>query len=259
MLSTETFPTVNVLGSRVRILQIEDAVALIEGWIDQRPPTCRQVVVSGYHGIWEAHKDERYKAILNSAALWVPDGIAPVLVARWQGHRQARRVPGADLMEAFFARADFNQYSSFFYGDTGRTLAALRARLEEKYPGHRVAGTLSPPFGAITAEEDEEHLRRINEARPDVLWVGLGCPRQDRWIHERLDRLNVPVAIGVGAALRFVGGVTRRAPQWRGDRGLEWAYRLLTDPAHCWRRSVVEGPRFLSHVLAQLIGLRKYD
>lgn len=253
------FQTVSVLGSRVGILSLEDAVFRIEEWIERREPVCRRVVVTGFHGLWEAHRDPELRRILNSADLWVPDGIAPVLVARCRGIRSACRIPGAKLMEAFFAKADFNGYRSFFYGDTEETLAALRATLETKYPGHEVAGTLSPPFRALSAEEGEEHVRTINQARPDVLWVGLGLPKQDRWIHKHVDRLEVPVAIGVGAAFRFLNGQVRRAPGRVGSMGFEWAYRLLMEPRKCWRRSLVQGPQFVAHVLLEMTGIRKYD
>lgn len=224
-----------------------------------REPRCRRIVVSGFHGIWEAFRDPQLRAILNSADLWVPDGIAPVAVARLRGCRHTERVPGAELMQAFFERADERGYRSFFYGDSDETLQALRRRLERDYPGHTVAGVYSPPFRELTPEEDERHVRMINEARPDVLWVGLGMPKQDRWIYEHADRLQVPVAVGVGAAFRFLSGHVKRAPQWMGNCGLEWAYRLWREPRKCWRRSLVQGPQFVAHVALELAGLRSYD
>jgi len=162
-------------------------------------------------------------------------------------------------MEAFFAKADFAGYRSFFYGDTDETLAALRESIEDKYPGHQVAGVFSPPFRALTREEDEEHVRMINEARPDVLWVGLGLPKQDRWIYEHAERLDVPVAIGVGAAFGFLSGHVKRCPAWIGGLGFEWAYRLAKEPRKLWRRSLIQGPQFLLHVLPELLGVKRRD
>ncbi len=245
---------VEVLGSRVSLVSVEEAVFQLEEWIRLREDRCRQVVVTGFHGLWEAHRDAEFFRIVNGADLWVPDGIAPVLIARARGIRGARRVPGAELMEAFLAKADFAGYRSFFYGDTDETLARLKDTVEQKYPGHVVAGTFSPPFGAVSPEEDAEHVRRINAAGPDVLWVGLGTPKQDRWIYEHLDRLDVPVAAGVGAAFRFLTGQVRRAPTWVGRLGLEWAYRLANEPRKCWHRCFVQGPQFLGHVLLEMAG-----
>jgi N-acetylglucosaminyldiphosphoundecaprenol N-acetyl-beta-D-mannosaminyltransferase len=249
--------TFRLLGSRVDILDLEDALAVVEGWIAARDGRCRQVVVSGFHGLWEAHRNPKLRPVFDAADLWVPDGVAPILVARLRGIRGARRIPGAELMEAFLARADFAGYRSFFYGDTTKTLARLSTALAQRYPGHAVAGALSPPFRPLSPEEDEEYVRAINRARPDVLWVGLGTPKQDRWIYEHRDRLEVPVAIAVGAAFRFLTGQIRRAPAWMGRMGLEWGYRLAMEPRKCWRRCVLQGPQFCLHVLLELAGLKR--
>jgi N-acetylglucosaminyldiphosphoundecaprenol N-acetyl-beta-D-mannosaminyltransferase len=248
-----------VLGSYIHVISVGESVGVLEERILRPQGAVRRVVVTGFHGIWEAHKDPELKAILNSADLWVPDGIAPVWVARLKGYRGVQRVPGADLMRAFFELANEKGYSSFFYGDTEETLAALRANLERDYPNHRVAGTFSPPFRPLSPEEDDEHVRLINEARPDVLWVGLGLPKQDLWIFEHKDRLDVPVAIGVGAAFGFLSGKVKRAPAWIGNLGFEWLWRLLAEPRKLWRRDLLDGPRFLAHVFLELTGLRKYD
>ena len=250
---------VKVLGSRVHLVTAEQTVDQIERWIGERNGRCRRVVVTGFHGLWEAHKDAGYRDVLNSAELWAPDGIAPVWVARMHGHRNAKRAPGTEIMKAFFRRASRRGYSSYFFGDTEATLAKLREKLAEEWPGHRIAGTWSPPFRPLSAQEDQEAIERINDARPDVLWVGLGTPRQDRWIHERLDRLRVPAAIGVGAAFAFVAGTVRRCPEWMGAMGLEWAHRFAKEPKKVWRRDLIDGPRFLFHLGMELAGLRDYS
>lgn len=253
------FPTVSVLGSRVHLVDTSSAVDQVEAWIADGGKSCRRITVTGFHGLWAAHQDRELRGILNSAELWVPDGIAPVWLARLKGHRCVGRATGADIMHEFFCRADQRGYRSYFYGDTDRTLAALRSRLERDFPGHEVAGAFSPPFRPLSAEEDEQIIAQINAAKPDVLWVGLGMPKQDRWIFERLDRLKVPVAIGVGAAFAFVAGTVERCPEWVGQAGLEWLYRLLKEPKKLWRRDFVDGPRFLFHVGLELAGLRKYE
>jgi len=251
-------PMLKILGSRVHMVQLADVIGVIEQWIREPDGRCRRIVVTGFHGIWEAYKHPDFRRILNSADLWVPDGIAPVWVARRRGFRHAQRTPGADVMQAFFERANGKGYSSFFYGDTEEALAALREKLGRLYPGHRVAGTLSPPFRPVTPQEDEAQMKTINDARPDVLWVGLGLPKQDEWIFEHRNQLHVPIAAGVGAAFGFLSGRVRRAPAWMGDHGLEWLWRLIQQPRKLWRRDLLEGPRFLAHVLLELSGLREY-
>jgi N-acetylglucosaminyldiphosphoundecaprenol N-acetyl-beta-D-mannosaminyltransferase len=250
---------VNVLGSHVHLITVDQTVDQIEGWIGDRDGCCRRVIVTGFHGLWEAHKDASYRAILNSAELWVPDGIAPVWVARIRGHLNVRRAPGTEIMKEFFRRASRRGYSSYFYGDTEATLAKLRDKLSDSWPGHRIAGTFSPPFRPLTMQEDLEAIDRINDARPAVLWVGLGAPRQDRWIYERLSRLRVPVAIGVGAAFGFIAGTVQRCPEWLGSIGLEWAHRFAKEPKKVWRRDLIDGPRFLFHLGMELAGLRNYS
>ena len=245
--------SVQILGSRVHLASAAETADRIETWIEASDGRCRRVVVTGFHGLWAAYKNPTLSSILNSADLWVPDGIAPVWAARLRGYRQVERAPGADIMRAFLARANRKGFSSFFYGDTDATLASLRRRLGHDFPGHRIAGSYSPPFRPLTPAEDAEIVDRINRARPDVLWVGLGMPKQDIWIHDHIDQLRVPVAIGVGAAFAFVAGTVARCPDWMGRLGFEWVYRFAREPKKLWRRDILDGPRFVYHVGLELL------
>ena len=244
-ISTSAEPSVHILGSRVHLVSATKTVDYIEQWISMRDALCRQVIVTGFHGLLEAHKNPGIHAILNGAELWVPDGIAPVWLARIRGYRNTVRTPGAEIMLEFLKRAEAKRYSSYFYGDTEQTLTALRETVTRNYPGHRIAGACSPPFRPLTQPEEAEIVERINAARPDVLWVALGMPKQDIWIHDRLKSLKVPVAIGVGAAFAFVAGTVSRCPEWMGNAGFEWVYRFLKEPRKLWRRDLFDGPRFL--------------
>jgi N-acetylglucosaminyldiphosphoundecaprenol N-acetyl-beta-D-mannosaminyltransferase len=262
--------TVRVLGSRVHLLSTSQTVDQIEDWVKANDRRCRRVTVAGFHGLSEADKSPKMHKILNGAELWVPDGIVPVLAARLSGHRKVQRAPGMDIMLEFFRRANEKGYSSYFYGSTEATLAALYARVQHDYPRHRIVGLspnlvptdqppkkFSPSVRPLTLDEDQEIVERINAARPDVLWVGLGAPKQEVWMHERLDRLKVPVAVGVGAAFAFLGGTVRRCPDWIGRMGFEWAYRLIKEPKKLWRRDLIEGPSFLFRLGLDLTGLRR--
>ncbi len=241
-------PSVRILGSEVHLVSADRAVDYIERWIEERNGDGRRIVVSGFHGLWEAYKHPGVRTILNSADLWVPDGIAPVWIARMRGHKNVERAPGADIMHKFFRRMNSTKYRSYFYGDTDKTLTALQATLAASYPNHELAGVFSPPFRDLTPEEDRYAIEQINAARPDVLWVGLGLPKQEIWIHERLDQLKVPVVIGVGAAFAFIAGTVPRCPGWIGSLGFEWVYRFLKEPKKLWRRDLLDGPLFLFHV-----------
>lgn|SRR5208337_2623801 len=246
-------PSVLILGSRVHLISVTRTVDYLERWIRTRDGRCRQVVVTGFHGLMEAHKSSEIRSILNGAELWVPDGIAPVWLARMRGHRNVVRAPGAEIMLEFLKRANEKGYSSYFYGDTERTLAAVCDTVARNYPGHRITGAYSPPFRPLTPSEEVAIVERINAAQPDILWVALGMPKQDVWIHDRLKNLDVPVAIGVGAAFAFVAGTVPRCPEWMGRSGFEWVYRFLKEPRKLWRRDLLDGPRFLFHVGMEFI------
>lgn len=250
-------PRVAILGSSVDLQSLDAILETMDAWVAHPDGACHRIVVTGFHGLWEANKDPELRRILNAADLWVPDGIAPVWIARLRGHRGVDRIPGADLMEGVFARGSERGYRHFFYGDTDAVLGALDEAIGARWPGNVVAGAISPPFRALTAEEVDAHIEAINAAKPDFLWVGLGMPKQERWIHEHMDRMRVPVAVGVGAAFAFVAGTVDRAPAWAGRLGLEWAYRLAKEPRKCWRRCFVDGPQFVVSVLKEQLASRR--
>jgi len=250
-------PHVTILGSRVSRTDVQHAVGSIEEWIRHPRVPGRFVVATGFHGIWVAHRDPAFRAIVNASDLFCPDGMAPVWLSRLRGDPLPGRVPGPDILQSFLEVANGRGYSSYFYGDTEDTLSALVDHVSVKYPGHRVAGAFSPPFRGLSPEEDREAVDRINAARPDVLWVGLGLPKQERWYFARREQLNVPVVVNVGAAFRFVSGRVRRAPSLIGNAGLEWAWRFACEPRKLWRRDLVEAPQFLYHALKETWEIRR--
>ena len=247
---------VTILGAQIDRVATDDAVARIEGWIAERPPRPHHVVVTGFHGIWTGYRDPAFRTILNRADLFCPDGIAPIWLARLRGQPLPERVPGAELMRRVLLAADARGYSSFFYGDTEATLDALSRRLAGDYPGHRIVGVRSPPFRPLSPAEVDADLDRINASGADLLWVGLGLPRQERWIDAYRERLRVPVVIGVGAAFGFLSGTVTRVPSWLGDAGFEWLWRLAMEPRKVWRRDLIDGPQFLYHGLRESLAYR---
>ena len=136
---------------------------------------------------------------------------------------------------------------------------ALAARLQERFPELMVVGGYSPPFRQLTASEDEAIVDRINEAAPDIVWVGLSTPKQERWMHDHVGRLNAPALIGIGAAFDFVSGRKRQAPRWMQRSGLEWTFRLASEPRRLWRRYLLNNPLFVWRVMLQQVGARRYD
>lgn len=247
---------VTILGAGIDRLGADAAVARIEGWISERPRRSHHVVVTGFHGIWIGYQDPTFRDILNRSDLFCPDGIAPIWLARLRGEPLPERIPGAELMRRLLQAADTRGYSSFFYGDTTETLDALSLQLRQRYPGHRIVGTRSPPFRALSPAETAADIDRINASGADLLWVGLGLPKQERWIDAHLGRLRVPVVIGVGAAFGFLSGRVARVPPWLGDAGFEWLWRLAVEPRKLWRRDIIDGPRFLYHGLRESLTCR---
>jgi N-acetylglucosaminyldiphosphoundecaprenol N-acetyl-beta-D-mannosaminyltransferase len=255
---TEQLQAIKVLGVQVHMVEIPDVVALMDHWVQTEPQRFHHVVNTGMHGVMEAHRDPEFKAVLNSADLFAPDGILMVLLARLRGFSLKKSRTGPTLMWDFSKVASEKGYKYYLYGDTEDTLRSLEARLTEAFPGLKIVGSQSPPFRSLTSEEDELVVRSINEAQPDVLWVALGAPNQERWISALRDRLNVPVVVGVGAAFKFLSGRVNRAPAWVRDRGFEWLWRLLHEPRRVWRRVLIDAPQFVGLVALELSGLKKY-
>jgi len=224
---------VNVLGVGVSALTMQRAVDTIEQWISQRAR--HYVCVTGVHGIMESQRDEALRSIHNKAGLVTPDGMPLVWLARRQD-RSVERVYGPDLMLALCERAAACGYRVFFYGSSETTLARLTTNLERRFPGLMIAGSYAPPFRPLTDEEDAQIVERINESRADIVWVGLSTPKQERWMHAHVGRVQAAALIGVGAAFDFHAGLKPQAPRWMQRSGLEWLFRLATEPRRLGRR-----------------------
>jgi N-acetylglucosaminyldiphosphoundecaprenol N-acetyl-beta-D-mannosaminyltransferase len=247
--------SIEILGCRVHLVQIPEVIELISHWIEKEREKCHFVVVTGMHGVMEGHKNKKFQDILNSADLFVPDGISLIWTARLYGFHLKKRVSGADLMWEFFKISNEKNYKNYFYGDTVETLEQMSKKLLANFPNLKIVDSYSPPFRTLTQKEDEEILEKINQAKPDVLWVGLGLPKQETWIFEHKDKLKVPVAIGVGAAFKFLSGKIKRPPEWIGELGFEWLWRFFQEPKRTWRR-VLDIPLFIFLVLLELIGFK---
>ncbi|OVE75604.1 hypothetical protein BVX97_04255 [bacterium E08(2017)] len=238
---------------------MDDVRRTLEEWINADDDKCRQLLVTGFHGLFRAYKDEYYRKVARSADLWIPDGIAPVLLARLNGLKGVERTPGMDVMKMYMELANEKGYSSFFYGETRQVLDKMKENLEKDYPNHKIAGMYAPPFKAVSEEEDEKIVGMINDSRADIVWIGLGLPKQDIWGYKRKEQLKAKAVIGIGAAFGFIAGEVDRCPDWIGKNGFEWAYRLAKEPDKLWKRDLVEAPQFLWHVFLERTGLKKYE
>lgn len=250
-------PAFRVLGVRVNAVQIPQVIDWMEYCIHDRG-RARYVAVTGMHGVTESHQNPEFRSILKDADLVVPDGMPLVWLGRLRGFSHLeRRVYGPELMETF-CRETGAKYRHFFYGGAPG-IADRLAQVEQERHGIRIAGTYCPPFRPLTAEEDKAVIAMINEAAPDVVWVGLSTPKQERWMYEYRNRLNVPLLLGVGAAFDLNSGHLKQAPEWMREHGLEWLFRLMAEPKRLWRRYLVQGSRFVWNVLLELTALRIYE
>lgn len=239
----ESYPRFRVLEVGVHAVQIPGLVAQMERWIRNRAG-CHSIAATSMHGIVEAQRDPTFKEALNSTDLVVPDGMPLVWLGRRAGCQLPRRVYGPDLMLAFCEQTAGHGYRHFFYGGEPGVAERLAESLRRRFPALEVCGTFSPPFRPLCPEEDQEIGTMICRAAPDVLWVGLGTPRQERWMREHRDKLNVPVLVSVGAAFDLLSGRRNQAPRYMREHGLEWLFRLVQEPRRLWRRYLIGGVRF---------------
>jgi N-acetylglucosaminyldiphosphoundecaprenol N-acetyl-beta-D-mannosaminyltransferase len=249
-------PAFRVVGVRVDAVQLPEAVARIKRWIDNRE-NGKYVAVTGMHGVAESRQDPRFRQILNQAALVVPDGMPLVWLGRWHGHSLRRRVTGSELMLAF-CRETGPGPRHFFYGGAPGVAEDLARQLHEKF-NITVAGTYTPPFRPLTEAEEVGLTAQVQAAAPDVLWVGLSTPKQERWMSDHHLKLKVPVILGVGAAFDMNSGRLKRAPAWMRDSGLEWFYRLVIEPRRLWRRYLVTIPQSMWSISLELFHIRKFE
>lgn len=246
---------VNVLGVGLSAVNLDQAVDLICRSVRDRKR--EYICLAPAHSVMDCYHDPQLRKVFNRSAMVVPDGMSMVWLAKLIGHRQVGRVYGPDLMLALCAASLRHGFSHYFYGGGEGVAPELAIHLQRRYPGLKVAGTLSPPFQELSTAKDEEIVRQINTANPDLVWVGLGSGKQERWMAEHREHLQAPVLIAVGAAFDFLSGRKPQAPRWIQRSGLEWLFRLASEPRRLWPR-YRQYPLFVVLVLAQLLGLRKY-
>ena len=247
-----------VLGVSIDAIQISDAIARIEQWIAGRRE-CHYLTLTNVHVVMEAHRDAGFKAVLNQASMVCPDGMPLVWLGRLRGHREMqRRVYGPDLMWNFLSTTAGRGYRHFFYGGAPGVPEKMVAKFRRSFPV-QVAGMYSPPFRPLSDAEDADVVRMINDAAADVLWVGLGCPKQEWWMYKHRDRLNVPVMLGVGQAFNLHAGSVTPAPSWMREHGLEWLFRLCLEPRRLWRRYLIYNSQFLSLIALEALRLKRFE
>lgn len=210
----------------------------------------RYVCMCNVHSIVTAQREPAFRAVINAADLALPDGAPIAWCLRRRGFPGQRRISGPDLMWRCCARAEQENLSVFLYGCGTETLQRLSRHLAREFPGLKLAGSHAPPFRPLTAEEDAQVERMIESSGAQIVFVALGCPKQEAWMAAHRGRIRA-VMLGVGAAFEYHAGVVRRAPRWMQAAGMEWLYRLLSEPGRLWRRYLVTNTLFIAYSLGE--------
>ena len=248
---------VNVLGVGISALNLQSALAEVADAIRDRRKG--YICVTGVHGVMEAQTDEGFRTILNKAFLCTPDGMPMVWVGKIRGQSDMRRVYGPDLMLDICAWSQANPCRHFFFGGAPGVADQLAEKLKERFPKLEVVGTFTPPFRPLNPDEENDLREKVRAAHPDIFWVGLSTPKQEKFMAEYLPKLDATVMIGVGAAFDFLSGRVKQAPRWMQRTGLEWFYRLCSEPRRLAGRYFKNNPVFVAKIALQLTGLKKYN
>jgi N-acetylglucosaminyldiphosphoundecaprenol N-acetyl-beta-D-mannosaminyltransferase len=246
----------HVLGVNVSAINLGIAVDMADRWIAAENPG--YICVTGVHGVMEAQSDSEFRHILNHAFINAPDGMPMSWVGHFQGFGQMDRVYGPDFMAELCRLSVERSYRHFLYGGQPGVAELLKDALQSKFPGLQVVGTYTPPFRDLTAEEEEEIVTQVRESEPHILWVGLSTPKQEHFMAHYVDRLQVPLLVGVGAAFDYHTGRIRDCSGWIKRAGLQWMHRLLQDPRRLWKRYLRNNPAFVWNVMLQTLKLRQY-
>ncbi len=234
---------VNILGVGVHALNLPLAVNILDKAVtsDRRKYVC----VTNVHAIMEAQNDERFKDILNHSLLTTPDGMPTVWLGRARGYRRMERVYGSELMLRVCRRSAQKDYTHFLYGGEIGVAQTLAEHLTKRVPGLRILGTCTPPFRPLTSDEEADLLGIVEKLKPDFFWVGLGAPKQERFMAKYSGKLDAGVMVGVGAAFDILSGRTKDAPEWMKRSGLEWFHRLCQEPRRLWKRYLICNTKFI--------------
>ena len=239
-------PTCRILGVDIAAIDMQWLLKYLEGNLERLSGD--YICVSNVHTTVTAYEDPAYRDVQNGGIMAIPDGGPLSSVGRKRGFPDMQRTTGPSLMGEIFRISSEKGYRHYFYGSTDETLEKLRASLNAAYPGIQIAGMYSPPFRPLTEAEDREIVDRINGTEPDFVWVGLGAPKQEKWMAAHQGRVT-GLMIGVGAGFDYFAGNIQRAPEWMQKNNLEWLYRLIQDPKRLFGRYLNTNTKFIWHAV----------
>lgn len=245
-----------VLGVRIDALDMQGVYLTLKEWIRNRKP--HYVCCVPAHSVMDCVNHPELRQVFNHSGLSTPDGMAIVWLLKLRGFPEAKRVYGPDVLINACRRGIEPGWRHYFYGGKPEVCRKLVIELQKRFRGIQIAGAESPPFRELTGDERAAFVDRIRQAKPDILWVALGSPKQEQWMAEWVGILDVPVLVGVGAAFDFITSTKPQAPRWIQGIGMEWFFRLASEPGRLWKRYVLNYPRFVFLILLETLGIRRY-
>lgn len=249
-----TAETCEILGSRISVLDCSETVMALRSFIDDGRKT--YVCVTNVHTTVEGWKDPAFQAVTNGAALATADGVPLLWASKALKPAIHGRSSGPDILHLFLDADHGRRHRHFFFGSTPETLSKMVTNIGKLWPGTQIAGSFSPPFAPPSAETDRKHADLINKSGADIVWVGLGAPKQELWMARLRPFLEPAVLVGVGAAFDFFAGTKPRAPIWMQKAGLEWLFRLGSEPRRLFKRYAVTNTLFLAAATAQILRVK---
>ncbi|MFZ0453667.1 MAG: WecB/TagA/CpsF family glycosyltransferase [Ignavibacteriaceae bacterium] len=223
----------------------------------QRKPS--YLTVNNVHTVTEGLKDHGFREIVNNSFLALPDGKPLSVIGKWNGIKRVERIFGPAFFEKVLGWGVEENLKHYFFGSSNATLEKLKKNIEYKFPGIKIAGALSPPFHEFLIGENERFVEEINSSEPDIIWVSLGAPKQERWVYSNFRKLNKGLMIGIGAGFDYLADNLKHAPGWMKELSLEWVYRLVQEPGRLWKRYLISNSQFIFYVTLELLGLKKFN
>ncbi len=247
-----------ILGSRISIINsyrqaYEEVLSFI------KKGNAGYITVNNVHTVVTAVRDEYYKSIINKSYLSLPDGKPLSVIARIKGEKQITRIFGPTFFEKSLEWGVLDGVKHFLFGGTEETQQKIMNKISKTLPGCIIAGNIIPPFSEFSGEENSVYMHKINSVSPDIIWVALGAPKQERWIFENHKKLKRGVMIGIGAGFDYYAGNLKHAPRWMKKNSLEWFYRLMQEPGRLWKRYLTTNSLFLLYIVLELLRIRKFD
>jgi N-acetylglucosaminyldiphosphoundecaprenol N-acetyl-beta-D-mannosaminyltransferase len=217
------------------------------------------LTVNNVHTITEGVKDPEFREIVNNSFLALPDGKPLSVIGKWNGIKRVERIFGPTFFEKTLEWGVEDNLRHYFWGSSDKTMEKLKKNIENKFPGIKISGAFSPPFRDFLSGENDQYIKDINYSEPDIIWISLGAPKQEKWIYSNFKKLNKGIMIGIGAGFDYLAENLEHAPVWMKNLSLEWLYRLMQEPGRLWKRYLISNSKFIFYVTLELLGLKKFN